>query len=209
MLDVFVYLLKGLLLGALISLPIGGTATLCLKRTLDRGGMAGFMTGLGAAVADAIYAAIGAFGLTIISDFLVSIQFWIRLVGGVFLIYLGIKSHLTKSQPMTAEIKNLSKKGDFFSTFFLTLTNPMTMFAFVALFAGIGVQELDDNYLLATIMVLGVFVGALLCWGGFSACLSFYRKRMTPKVFHAINKVAAILLSLFGIIAIISAFFSI
>ncbi len=197
---------KGVLLGMIVALPIGPMATLCIWRTLEKGRGSGFMTGLGATLADTVYAAIGAFSLSMISGLLLSAQMWLRLMGGVFLIYLGIKSFISLEMPKFQEVIKASRYGDFFSTFLLTLANPTTMFAYVALFAGLGVGELKGNYPLASTLVAGVFVGAGLSWTFFVFVVSFFRKRITSSVFVWIKRICGALLMLFGIIALVSSF---
>lgn len=155
----FYFLLKGFAIGFAIAAPVGLIGILCIRRSLASGWLAGFAAGLGAAAADGIYGCIAGFGLTIISDFLVSQQFIIRLIGAYFSIYLGIKTFLsTVSQEAakTGEVKSFM--GNYLSTFFLTITNPMTILAFVVIFAGLGLGKIN-NSLGASLLVLGIFLG--------------------------------------------------
>src|SRR3989338_2198821 len=132
-------LLKGLILGFLIAAPVGPIGVLCIQRTLTKGRISGFVSGLGAATADAFYGAVAAFGLVIISNFLIEQQFILRLVGGVFFLYIGIKSFYSKPKEVDTDTKiNAGLAKDYISTVFLTVTNPMTIISFTALFAGVG-----------------------------------------------------------------------
>src|SRR5512147_2656599 len=88
--------LKGLILGFSIAAPVGPIGVLCIRRTLAEGHLTGFLSGLGAATADMLYGSIAAFGLTALTDLLVDQQLWLRLIGGLFLIYLGIRTFLAK-----------------------------------------------------------------------------------------------------------------
>jgi threonine/homoserine/homoserine lactone efflux protein len=120
------FLFKGLLLGFSIAAPVGPIGVLCIRRTIADGRTAGLLSGLGAATADALYGCVAGFGMALISNFLVSQQTWIHLIGGAFLCYLGIKTLLTKPAAEPAVVKHKGLLGAYASTFFLTLTNPMT-----------------------------------------------------------------------------------
>ena len=134
--DITLYL-RGLAIGFSIAAPGGPIGVLCIRRTLAEGRVSGLVSGLGAATADTIYGCFAAFGLTSISYFLVSQQVGMRLIGGVFLCYLGIKTLLARPAQQAASGKGNGLFGDFSSAFFLTLTNPMTIIAFAAIFAGL------------------------------------------------------------------------
>src|SRR4030066_1702005 len=155
-----IYLYKGLIIGFSIAAPVGPIGILCIKRTLSSGRLVGLASGLGAATADALYGCIAAFGLTFISDFLIHQQAWLRLVGGLFLCYLGIKtffSHPTDSTQESNPGGLLNASG---STFFLTLTNPITILSFAAIFAGLGLGSVSKGYIPAGLLVAGVFIGS-------------------------------------------------
>ena len=141
--------------------PIG---VLCIRRTLAEGRTTGLISGLGAATADAIYGCIAGFGLAFISDFLVSQQVWLQMIGGLFLCYLGLKTLLAKPSEKAALVKGKGLFSAYASTFFLTLTNPMTILSFIAIFAGLGLAGTQNNYGTAGVLVLGVFIGSGLWW---------------------------------------------
>src|SRR5207249_9739009 len=126
----------------------------------------GLVSGLGIATADAVYGSIAAFGLTLITNFLVSQQVWIRLIGGLFLIYLGFKPVFTKPAERAAPVKTNANSylGAYASTCLLTLTNPLTILSFAAIFAGLGIGGANKSIASATTVVLGVFAGSLLWW---------------------------------------------
>ncbi|MBM5805898.1 MAG: LysE family translocator, partial [Candidatus Verstraetearchaeota archaeon] len=132
------FLLRGLLIGFAIAAPVGPIGILCIQRTLAKGRIYGFASGLGAATADAIYGAVAGFGLTFISDVLINQQLWLRLLGGAFLLYLGTRTILSKPSKETPQTANKGLAADYTSTFLLTLTNPMTILSFIAVFAGLG-----------------------------------------------------------------------
>jgi len=96
------FLLKGLIIGFSIAAPVGPIGVLCIRRTLTGGRASGLVSGLGAASADAIYGCIAGFGLAFISNFMISQQAWLRLIGGLFLCYFGLKTLLTKPAEQAA-----------------------------------------------------------------------------------------------------------
>jgi threonine/homoserine/homoserine lactone efflux protein len=159
------FLLKGILVGLIIAVPTGPVGVLCIRRTIFHGRLAGFVSGLGAACADAIFGIIAAFGLSVISDLLLDYQEWLRLGGAGFLLFLGVTA-LT-ADPLEGTQHQRDPEDlltDFASTFFLTLTNPITILAFLAIFAGIGFSGAQATVGTAVILVLGVWLGSLLWW---------------------------------------------
>ena len=150
---------------------------LCIRRSLAEGMAIGLATGLGAATADAAYGAVAAFGLTAISDFLVGQKFWLGLLGGIFLCYLGARTFFTRPAEQAANAQGSGLAGAYVSTLFLTLTNPMTILSFVAVFAGIGFGT-GKSYTNASILVLGVFLGSAAWWLILSAGVGLLRSRV-------------------------------
>ncbi|MBM3128130.1 MAG: LysE family translocator [Chloroflexi bacterium] len=196
------FLLKGLLLGFSIAAPVGPIGVLCIRRTLADGRAAGFVSGLGAATADAIYGSIAAFGLTIISGFLTSQEIALRLVGGAFLCYLGIKTLLAQPSERAANAQGVGLVGSYASTFFLTLTNPMTIFSFLAVFAGLGFVSGSSDFLSAALLVLGVFAGSAMWWLALSGGVSFFRARFDLRALRWVNWISGIIITTFGALAL-------
>src|SRR5262249_25510452 len=128
----FLLFLKGCIIGFSIAAPVGPIGVLCINRTLKAGLLAGLLSGLGAALADAFYGCIAGFGFVVVSNFLLSQQTLIRILGGLFLIYLGLKTFISKPINKSLQDKANTLWQDFISTFFLTLTNPATILAFLA-----------------------------------------------------------------------------
>ena len=158
----FNFLVSGLIIGFSIAAPVGPIGVLCIRHTLAEGRLHGLVSGLGAATADAIYGCIAAFGLTFISDTLVQQQAWLRLLGGAFLIFLGVKTLLAKPSEKSPLEKRIGLLGAYGSTFFLTLTNPVTILSFAAIFAGIGLGSAVADYSSAMLLVFSVFTGSAL-----------------------------------------------
>jgi threonine/homoserine/homoserine lactone efflux protein len=198
------FFIRGLIIGFSIAAPVGPIGILCIRRTLTRGRTSGLTTGLGAATADAVYGAIAGFGLTAISSFLVRQQTPLRLVGGAFLCYLGLKTLLSKPASESAKAAGTSLAADYSSTFLLTLTNPATILSFVAVFAGLGLGAGDPNdYLAATSLVLGVFIGSVLWWLMLSVGVGFFREKFDAKKLRWVNWLSGLILIAFGLIALL------
>ncbi len=190
--------IRGLLTGLTIAAPVGPIGVLCIRRTLSEGRIAGLVSGLGAATADAAYGVIAALGLTLVADFLTAQQGWLRFVGGLFLFYLGVRAILSRSAVL--ESVSLGKKGliaAYVTTLILTLTNPMTIFAFAAIYAGI--LSAGQHTANALVLVLGVFCGSISWWTLLSAGVSLFRRRITPPALLWINRVSGLIVVGFGI----------
>jgi threonine/homoserine/homoserine lactone efflux protein len=159
------FLLKGVLVGIIIAVPTGPVGVLCIRRTIFHGRVAGFVSGLGAATADAIFGIIAGFGLSVISELLLDYQQWLRIGGAVFLLFLGINAFASDPLEGTQNQRDPEDLiADFASTFVLTITNPITILAFLAIFAGIGFSGVQATLGRAAILVLGVWIGSLLWW---------------------------------------------
>jgi threonine/homoserine/homoserine lactone efflux protein len=197
-------LLRGIIIGFSIAAPVGPIGVLCIRRTLADGRGHGFVSGLGAATADAIYGCIAGFGLTFISDILVSQQVWFRLIGGLFLCYLGVKNFLAKPAEQAASTTENGLVGAYASTFLLTLTNPMTILSFAAVFAGLRVASVSGQYGSAAVLVLGVFTGSILWWLLLSSIAGAFRTRFDARALQWINRLSGIIVTAFGIIALLS-----
>ncbi len=200
------FFVRGLLIGLPIAATVGPMSFLCIQRTLHKGQIYGLVSGLGIATADAVYGCIAGFGLTLITNFLVSQQAWIRLIGGLFLIYLGLKTIITKPADHAAAAKTKANNyiGAYTSTFLLTLTNPLTILSFAAVFAGIGVGGANKSFVSATAVVLGVFVGSTLWWCILTSGISLLRKKFTPGWLLWSNRISGVIITLFGILALLS-----
>jgi threonine/homoserine/homoserine lactone efflux protein len=207
-------MLRGLLIGFSIAAPVGPIGVLCIRRTFADGWRIGLLSGLGAATADATYGAVAAFGLTAISSLLVSGQVALRLVGGIFLCYLGVRGLLTKPAPASPDATDTitspstshvrSSIAAYASTVGLTLTNPTTILSFVAIFAGLGVGSASRGYLGAALLVAGVFVGSALWWLILSSTVAGLRVRFRPSAVGWVGRASGGVLLAFGLLALVS-----
>jgi len=199
----FSLLLRGLLIGFSIAAPVGPIGVLCIRRTLAEGRLAGLVTGLGAATADALYGCIAAFGLTFISSFLIRQQFLLGLVGGLFLCYLGLRTIMAVPSEQAAAAGGKSLFGMYASTFLLTLTNPLTILSFAAIYAGLGLTSQTGGYLSAAVLVLGVFLGSAGWWLLLSGGVSLLRGRITPSTLRWVNRISGAIILGFGLVVLV------
>ncbi len=195
-------LFKGLVIGLSVALPVGPISVLCIRRTLAKGRTHGLLSGLGAATADAFYGSIAGFGLTLVSDFLVGQQILIRLVGAGFLCLLGVKTFLAKP-PEELTDKSHGLIEDYFTTFVLTVTNPLTILSFGAMFAGLGVGGAGSDYLSAAVLVVGVFGGSALWWLILSEIVGILRSRFASSL-RWINRISGIIITGFSVAILLS-----
>ena len=195
--------LKGFIIGISIAAPVGPIGVLCIQRTIAYGKLNGLATGLGAASADAVYGFVAAFGLTFISNFLVAQQTWFRLIGGGFLIYLGIRAYFSALENTAINTNNPTHVGAYGTTFLLTLSNPMTILSFAAIFSGFGLVDSSIHYASAALMVVGVFLGSASWWILLSGGTNFFRRRLSERL-SWINKLSGMVIAAFGVVAIAS-----
>lgn len=194
--------LKGFMIGLSIAAPVGPIGVLCINRTLRQGLIVGLFSGLGAAVADALYGCIAGFGLVAIAGFLLGVKMPIQLVGGAFLIYLGIKTYLSSTNNMSAPDKASTLWQDFSSTLLLTLTNPATILSFIAIYSSLGIVDSDASYHEAIVIVLGVFIGSLAWWCVLSSGISIIRHKLSQNTLKWINRFSGVILLAFGLLSI-------
>lgn len=206
---------KGLILGFSIAAPVGPIGVLCIRRTLAEGRSIGFVSGLGAATADGFYGAVAAFGLTLVSNFLTDQSWWLRIIGGLFLLYLGVTTFLSKPAPeKAAEAKENAGwlahpatrlLAAYASTLGLTLTNPATILSFAVIFAGvIGAPMAGSGPLTAGGLVAGVFAGSALWWLTLSVGVGLLRSKFNAGVMAWVNRASGAIISVFGLVVLAS-----
>ena len=194
---------KGMIIGFAIAAPVGPIGVLCIRRTLAEGRISGLVSGLGAATADALYGAVAALGLTFVAEFLVGGQGWLRLVGGAFLLFLGVRTFLARPADRAAPAARSGLPGAYASALFLTLTNPTTILSFAAIFAGLGVAVgADGDVLSAMSLVLGVFLGSATWWFVLSGVTSLFRTRLSVRGLRWVNRISGAVIAAFGVLAV-------
>lgn len=197
--------LMGIAIGFSIAAPVGPIGILCIRRTIIQGRLFGLLSGLGSATADAIYGCIAGLGLTIISNFLMDQSNWFQLLGGLFLCYLGIRTYFSSPARDTNARIDGSRLGSYISAFFLTITNPLTILSFIAVFSGLGLTESNHDIFSRLIIVLGVFCGSLLWWlilcNGVGLLIN---KMQIDRYLLWINRISGVILFIFGGIALVT-----
>lgn len=206
--DAASFFLQGILLGFSIAAPVGPIGILCIRRTLSGGMVQGLLSGLGAAAADACYGTVAAFGVTAVGNLLAAANGWLRLGGGLFLLYLG--GAIFRSQPATVATKT-QKSGRlaaFAATFGLTLANPMTILSFAAMFAGLGAAGVTPGRWQSLQLVAGVFAGSLLWWLILAGLVSRLRSRFDARRLAWVNRGAGLSIGLFGLLSLSAILFA-
>jgi threonine/homoserine/homoserine lactone efflux protein len=193
--------LRGVAIGLSIAAPVGPIGLLVIRRTLAEGRSAGLATGLGAAVADGIYGAIAGLGLGIVAEAMASGMPVMRIAGGLFLCYLGIRAMKTPPAERAAEVGKASLVRAFGSTLVLTLTNPMTILSFAAVIASVGLGAADGGTIAA--FVAAVFAGSALWWLALSGAVGLLRSRVTPAALVWVNRASGLVIVGFGVAALV------
>lgn len=192
----FDLLLKGIAMGFAIAAPIGPIGILCIRKTVQFGKASGFCSGLGAAAADACYGSIAAFGLTFLSTQLEAWSKELKLIGGLFLLYLSWNSFRNKPLERALGLHKMGLVKDFIETFFLTLANPMTILCYLAVFAGVGIKDVQGS---SVLLVIGIFLGSALWFLLLSEGVGLLRKKLSGNMMTWINRTASCLIAGFGI----------
>ena len=199
------YILDGIIIGFSASVPLGPIGVLCIQRTLNKGRMSGLFSGLGAAFSDTIYAIIAGFSLSFIVSFIEERLMIIQIFGAIVLIFLGVRIFL--SNPAVQLRKQKKGKGnlfqDFISTFFITISNPLAIFLFLAFFASFGSVKPGDNVINHLILIGGVFGGASLWWFILSSVINLFRSKINLRRLWWLNKIAGATIVVLVIIAFV------
>ncbi|MFA6302586.1 MAG: LysE family transporter [Legionella sp.] len=196
--------LKGLITGLIIAAPFGPIGILCIQRALSNGFKIGVMTGLGAALADGTYGIIAGYGLTAISSLVVKEQFWIRIVGGIILLCLGIKLLIRTPVQELSDNYEHSSWHALGTSYFLTLSNPATFIVLLAIFAGLGLGAMTNLSQIAFV-VIGLIIGSISWSLILSTIIVFVlHRRLSPQVLNIINKIFGIIIILFALLCFLS-----
>jgi threonine/homoserine/homoserine lactone efflux protein len=197
----FSTILTGLVIGFSIAAPVGPIGVLCIRRTLADGRKIGLLTGLGAASADAFYGLVAGLGLTALTTLLVDAQTWLQLSGGIFLLYLGIRTFLSHPSQAAAQPQRAGLSA-YTSALFLTLTNPVTILSFIGIMAGLnlGMDRLTPGA--PVLFITGVFLGSAAWWLFLSWLVNLMRDRLPPTLLQWVNRLSGLVLGCFGLISL-------
>ena len=197
-----IYLLKGILIGLIFGVPAGAVGALCVQRTLQSGMKSGIVTGLGSSTADCFYAVVGAFGITVISDFLTRYKIPINIVGGLLILAMGIAT-LLKKQSDTAKPDTKTNYGAMFlSAFSVGITNPAAVLTFLFAFSYFGIDG-KLGALNGIALVAGVLLGTLIWWVTLSAIARNIKEKFGEKGFTRLNKIFGIIMIGFGVVVFV------
>jgi len=198
-----IHFLKGLIVGFAMAVPIGPIGIMCIRKTLTKGHARGLIIGLGAATADALYGSIALFALTFISDVIARQQFSLHLVGGGLLLFLGIRTFRFNRKDPIIPVDNRGLLGPYLSAFLLALTSPVTILAYVAVFAFFGLGH-SLTIMSACTLVLGVFTGSCAWFLTLGYIAAFFRKKLNPVGLRWVNRISGALIIVSGIVAFVS-----
>lgn len=199
------YLISGIIIGFSIAAPVGPIGLLCIQRTVMNGVRSGLSSGLGAASADAIYGAIAGIGIGIISTFLITESAWIQLTGGIALFAIGIRIYFKetsreKKEPGASRNRELK---NYFSTFVLTLANPITILSFMAIFTSLGIAGSEDKVVSAGFLIVGVFTGSSLWWVFLTAAVAKVSRNPGTTLLDFVGRISGLIIIGFGLFGIV------
>lgn len=201
----FINLIKGILVGMGASIPLGPLGVMCVQKTLSKGRVSGFLTGLGASISDTIYAALAIASLAIIQEFVHNYNISVKILGGMIVVAIGLRIFLTN--PVKQIRHNKEEKRlfeDFFSSFFMTISNPGALFLILGLFAFVGVKvDRDSSWVTIIATLAGVFTGALGWWLILSNGINIFRKKFRLRQLLLINRVSGIVIMILGCITLL------
>jgi threonine/homoserine/homoserine lactone efflux protein len=196
-------LIGGIIVGLMIAMPVGPVNILCIHRTLEGGWKSGVISGLGAAAADMLYGGVAGFSITLVVQFLVREEFWIRFFGGILLVIIGISYFFKRPVPLNAQTQDRATAySDMRSTFLLTLTNPTTVLSFLAILAALGMGH-QRQWWLTVFLVAGIFCGSMVWWIVLGSFVNLFRNRFNDRILLLMNRLAGLLIGGFGIAAIV------
>jgi len=203
------YIIKGIVIGLMASIPLGPIGVLIIQKTLQKGRLAGFISGSGAAVADTLFASIAVLGLGFVINFIQAQEFYFALVGSIFLVFVGLRIFFTNTIKQFRKSQTPGKRGmlgDFFAIFFLTLSNPIAVIFFGAMFAGASVFGDANSTRVSMFLLLGVLLGGALWWYALSTLVNVFRKKFRLKQMFWINKISGIIIAILGFLLFLSCF---
>lgn len=203
----FELLIKGILIGFLASMPLGPIGILCIQKTVSKGRIPGFISGVGAATADTVFAIFAGLGVSFVVAFLEKQQLYFKIIGGAFIIILGFKIFFTnpvKQIRQQRKKKNGGLFADYISVFLLTLSNPSFILVFIAMFTGFNLISSNTSLILVIFAILGVFLGASSWWFTLTSIINLFRKKFRLKRIWWMNKITGGVIIAIGLLAILS-----
>ncbi|MDR0982546.1 MAG: LysE family transporter [Culturomica sp.] len=204
-----VYILKGILIGLMVSIPLGPMGVLIIQKTLHKGALSGFIAGMGAACADLFYAIIATFGIGFVMNMVQTHELLLQVIGGILLLVLGLTIYFGNPLKQIKSRRKVSKKGllgDFLTLFFLTVSNPVTVVVFMAIFAGTAVFGNTHSVFPEIMVIIGILIGGAAWWYLVSTVVNIFRKKFKLRLLMMINRIAGIVIAVLGIVVILAVF---
>jgi threonine/homoserine/homoserine lactone efflux protein len=198
------FAITGLAAGIAIAAPVGPTTVLVINRTAKHSLASGLKSGLGAAMADASFGLLAALGISFVASFVYQHEFAIKLIGGGVLLFWGGRIFISKFTETHPLVKGEGKGGPFVSTYLLTLTNPMTLLAFMGILASLGILNIKNNFTVTGIWVAGLATGSFLWWLALSKFTNLMRNRLDGKIFSRINRLTGAIVVAAGILVLLN-----
>jgi threonine/homoserine/homoserine lactone efflux protein len=193
--------IRGLAAGLIIAAPVGPVNVLCIRRTIEKGWRSGIVSGLGATLADTLYGAVAGFSITLVIQFLLREEFWIRLIGGIILVGIGVIYYFRSPGSLEGEQEE-SANSDFVSALLLTLTNPTTVLSFLAVLATLGLGRHRPLWQ-TSLLVAGIFAGSMTWWTILISAVNLLRGKVTDRTMRWMNRVAGIAIGGFGLVNVL------
>lgn len=204
----FYLVLSGVVMGLIAAVPIGPVNLICIRRSFAFGPLNGFVSGLGAALGDGIFAAIMGFGLTWIAQMIEGYATIIELIGGAMMVWMGYRTFISPPVPRCLDTKTDSEGTNLVramvSTFALTITNPVTLLSFGVMFAGLGgLAGGAGSFHDAGFVVAGVVVGSAGWWLALTTIIGIFHTRIDEKAMRIINRACGALVMACGLAVLI------
>lgn len=204
-----IIIIKGLIIGLFLSVPLGPIGMLCIQRTLNRGRKYGIATGLGATTSDVFYSIITLFSLSFVLDIIEQNKLVIQIAGSIIMILFGL--YIFRSHPATQPKPNEKSQhtifGDYISSFGLTLSNPLVLFVLIALFARFNFIDIKTTLVHTVCGILAILGGALVWWLTLTFLASHFRHMFSRRGLRILNQITGSIIMLIGLAGLISAFF--
>ena len=192
---IFWVIFSGLLVGFTSGVPFGPVGAYCIKKSLSDNNHGGYFVGVGASIADALFALVASFGITIISSFLIAHESSIQSIGGIFLIVIGLKEFSTRFS-FGNGIE--SGKKDFFSGLSIALASPFVIFSFLALYAILGLGAIAGNYSLSLLLTVSTFAGSIISITFLNWIVIKYKRKIKQRAIDIVNKIIGGIIFLTG-----------
>ncbi|MBT3455599.1 LysE family transporter [bacterium] len=201
-------LIRSFCIGFVIATPVGAASILCLRRILTQGYIVGFLSALGIAIGDLFYISVAVFSLNAISDPIIRYQAFIKLAGGIILVFIGTKIFLKVKAVAACPLYGINYFHALTSTFLLTISNPFIIIFLAAILTSIGIQEAPDTIIDSVTLISAAFAGSMSWWVIIIGSVLFFKYQPNPNTLKIINKVSGALLSIAGLLFIIKSMIS-